>query len=105
MHGTAGSAGTSHKIAIVAVAHPILEIAWHLLAQGTMYHGIGADYIDRCDKEQAARRYARLLEKLGYRVTLEPAPLAAAHALDIFFAAVDSFSQLQKPIQKTLTPE
>ncbi len=66
-----------HKIAIVAVAHAILEIAWHLLAQGTTYHELGADYIDRRDKEQITRRYVRLLEKLGHRVTLEPASLAA----------------------------
>jgi transposase len=66
-----------HKIAIVAVAHAILEIVWHLLAQGTTYHELGADYIDRRDKEQATRRYVRLLEKLGHRVTLGPAPLAA----------------------------
>jgi transposase len=66
-----------HKIAIVAVAHAILEIVWHLLAQGTTYHELGADYIDRRDKEQATRRYVRLLEKLGHRVTLDAAPLAA----------------------------
>jgi transposase len=66
-----------HKIAIVAVAHAILEIVWHLLAEGTTYHELGADYIDRRDKEYATRRYVRLLEKLGHRVTLQPAPLAA----------------------------
>jgi hypothetical protein len=66
-----------HKIAIVAVAHAILEIVWHLLAQGTTYHDLGADYIDRRDKEQATRHYVRLLEKRGRRVTLEPAPIAA----------------------------
>lgn len=66
-----------HKIALVAVAHAILEIAWHLLAKGTTYRELGADYLDRRDKDQATRRYVRLLEKLGHRVTLEPAPLAA----------------------------
>ena len=66
-----------HKIAIVAVARAILEIVWHLLAQGTTYHELGADYIDRRDKQQSTRRYVRLLEKLGHRVTREPAPLAS----------------------------
>lgn len=66
-----------HKIAIVAVAHAILEIVWHLLAKGTMYHELGADYFDRRDKDHATRRYVRLLEKLGHRVTLDPAPLPA----------------------------
>jgi transposase len=66
-----------HKIAIVAVAHAILEIVWHLLTKGTTYHELGATYLDRRDKEQAARRYVRLLENLGHRVTLEPTPIAA----------------------------
>jgi hypothetical protein len=39
--------------------------------------GQGAAYLDRRDKEQAARRYVRLLENLGHRVILEPAPIAA----------------------------
>ena len=66
-----------HMIAIVAVAHAILEIVWHLLSKGTTYHELGATYLDRRDKEQAARRYVRLLENLGHRVTLEPTPIAA----------------------------
>ena len=66
-----------HKIAIVAVARAILEIVWHLLTHGTTYAELGADYIDRRDKEQVTRRYVRLLENLGHRVTLEPAPIAA----------------------------
>jgi len=66
-----------HKIALVAVARAILEIVWHLLTHGTTYTELGSEYIDRRDKEQAARRYVRLLENLGHRVTLEPAPIAA----------------------------
>ncbi len=66
-----------HKVAIVAVAHAILEIVWHILAKGTTYQELGADYIDRRDKEHATRRYVHLLEKLGHRVTLQPATLVA----------------------------
>jgi transposase len=66
-----------HKKAIVAVAHAILELAYHLLAQQTTYHELGADYFDRRDKERAARRYVHLLENLGHRVTLESLPIAA----------------------------
>ncbi len=66
-----------HKKAIVAVAHAILEIAYHLLAQETTYHELGAAYFDRRNAEQATRRYVRLLEHLGHRVTLEPIPIAA----------------------------
>jgi len=66
-----------HNIAIVAVAHAILEIVWHLLAQGTTYRELGADYLHRRNTEQTARRHIRFLETLGYRVTLEPMPAAA----------------------------
>jgi hypothetical protein len=61
----------------VAVAHALLEIAYHLLAEGSTYHELGADYLDRRDKQRAARRYVRLLENLGHRVTLEPVAPAA----------------------------
>jgi transposase len=66
-----------HKVAIVAVAHAILETAWHLLTHGTTYRELGADYLHRRNTEQTARRHIRFLETLGYRVTLEPVPAAA----------------------------
>ena len=69
-----------HNAAIVAVAHAILEIAWHLLAHATTYRELGADYLDRRNTERTARRHVRFLEHLGYRVTLEPVPVAAQAA-------------------------
>lgn len=66
-----------HNVAIVAVAHALLEIAWHLLSKGTTYQELGADYLDRRDKQRTTDHYVRLLEKLGHRVTLEPAAIAA----------------------------
>jgi hypothetical protein len=66
-----------HKVAIVAVAHAILEIAWHLLTKATTYQELGADYLDRRDKQHTVQHYVRLLERLGHRVLLEPAPIAA----------------------------
>jgi transposase len=66
-----------HNVAIVAVAHAILEIAWHLLRHGTTYQELGADYLERRDHERATQHYVRLLEKLGHRVTLEPVAIAA----------------------------
>ena len=62
---------------IVAVAHTILEIVWHLLAKAITYRELGADYIDRHDKERIAQRHLHLLRQLRYRVTLERAPIAA----------------------------
>jgi transposase len=66
-----------HKVAIVAVGHAILVSAYYILRDGTTYHDLGADYLDRRDKERATRRYVRLLEQLGHQVTLEAIPVAA----------------------------
>ena len=66
-----------HQLAIVAVARAILASVWPRLTPGSTYAERGADSIDRRDKTQVTRRYVRLLENLGHRVTLEPAPLAA----------------------------
>ena len=61
------------KKAVVAVAHSILVIAYHLLSRQTTYREFGADYFDRRHAERATRRAVRQLERLGYRVTLQPA--------------------------------
>jgi transposase len=66
-----------HKIALVAVARALLEIVWHLRTKGTTYHELGAAYLGRRDQEHTAQHYVRLLERLGHRVLLEPAPIAA----------------------------
>jgi transposase len=62
-----------HKKAIVAVAHAQLRVIYHMLAGGTHYRDIGADYFDRRHTERATRRAIRTLERQGYRVVLEPA--------------------------------
>ncbi len=66
-----------HRKAVVAVGHEILLIAHTLLARATTYHELGPDYFDRRHRERTIRRCVRLLEHLGHRVTLEPAPAAA----------------------------
>jgi len=60
-----------HKIAVVAIARTLLEIAYLLLARETTYQELGADFFDRRDKERATHRYVRLLQQLGHHVTLE----------------------------------
>lgn len=66
-----------HRKAVVAVGHEILVIAHALIARQATYHELGADYLDRRHAERTTRRCVRLLEKLGHRVTLEPATAAA----------------------------
>lgn len=61
--------------AAVAVAHSILVILWHLMANPDMrYNDLGADYYQRRQEpEQQARRLVAKLAKLGYTATLTPA--------------------------------
>jgi transposase len=61
------------KKAVVALAHTLLRIVYHVLAQGTTYQEHGGDYYDRRHTQRLTRRAIRLLEGQGYRVTLEPA--------------------------------
>jgi transposase len=70
------AARRGRKKAIVAVAHSILVIAYHLLRDGTVYEDMGDHYFDQRDQESLQRRYVRRLEELGCKVTLE-LPLAA----------------------------
>jgi transposase len=61
------------KRAIVAVAHSLLAIVYHLLRDGTTYEDLGANYFDERDRAGTVRRSIRRLERLGYRVTVEAA--------------------------------
>ena len=60
------------KRAIVAVAHSIIVIVYHVLQRKEPYHELGPDYFERHDAAGRARRLVRQVEKLGYEVTLTP---------------------------------
>jgi transposase len=62
-----------HKKAVVAVAHTILVIVYHMLKHGVPYQELGAAYLDQRQREHATRRAVKQLERLGHRVILEPA--------------------------------
>ncbi len=64
------------KRALVAVAHTLLGIIYHLLKDGTTYRELGPDHLDRQDPERLAQRLVKRLERLGHKVTLEPRPAA-----------------------------
>ena len=64
-----------HK-AIVAVAHSVLVIIYHVLRDQRPYTDLGADYFDKLDKTRLERQHVRRLEQLGYTVTLTPAQVA-----------------------------
>jgi transposase len=63
-----------HHKAIVAVAHSILVIVWHLLTGNQPYSDLGGDYfVKRHHSEAYKNRLIRQLERMRYKVTVEPA--------------------------------
>jgi transposase len=64
------AARRGRKRALVAVAHSILIIAYHLLKNQENYRELGGDYFDKRNPQTVAKRLVRRLEKLGYNVTL-----------------------------------
>jgi transposase len=58
--------------AAVAVGHAILVIAYHLLQRGTDYKDLGPFYFEERDRDAEQRRLVHRLERLGYKVSLEP---------------------------------
>lgn len=65
------------KRAIMAVAHSILVIAYHLIARQESYKDLGGDYFDKQRPEATKKRLVKRLEKLGYQVSLEMLPTNA----------------------------
>jgi transposase len=64
-----------HK-AVVAVAHSVLVVIYHMLRDQRPYTDLGADYFDQLDAARLERHHVRRLEQLGYTVTLTPAHVA-----------------------------
>jgi transposase len=66
------------KRAAVAVAHSILTIVYHLLANPeAVFQELGGDYFLKRNTEQEKRRAIKRLEAIGFSVTLSPLPVAA----------------------------
>ena len=62
------------KRAVLAVAHTVLVMAYHILKRKQNYQELGADYFDRLNADAICRSLVRRLKRLGHRVTLEPLP-------------------------------
>jgi transposase len=58
------------KKAVVAVAHSILVIAYHVLRDGVSYRELGGDYFDHLNAQRLTRYHTQRLAALGYVVTL-----------------------------------
>jgi transposase len=59
------------KKAIIAVAHTLLTIVYHVIARREPYRELGADYFDRQKPVVTANRLVRRLRRLGFAVTIE----------------------------------
>jgi transposase len=64
--------------ALVAIMHQLLKLIYHILKTGELYRELGADYYQTADPQRTARRLTKRLERLGFTVTLAPAPAARA---------------------------
>jgi transposase len=66
------------KRAAVAVARTILIIAYHLMRDGTRFIERGAAFFDQLKPQSTQQWLTRRLERLGFKVTLEPINTTAA---------------------------
>ena len=64
------------KKAIMAVAHSILVIAYHLIKRNEPYKDLGGNYLDELKPEVTAKRLVKRLERIGYAVTIQAPPAA-----------------------------
>jgi transposase len=65
------------KKAIVALAHTLLVVVYHVLSEETDYQELGGNDFDERDPQAVQKQLVRRLEKLGYDVTLAPTSPAA----------------------------
>ena len=65
------------KRALVALGHTLLVVIYHLLKDGTKYHELGGDFLERLEPERLTRQLINRLEKLGHKVILQPKEDAA----------------------------
>lgn len=61
------------KRAIIAVAHSILVIIYHMLRDGTRHSDLGGQYFEERNHQAIVRYTVRRLNRLGYEVTLATA--------------------------------
>jgi transposase len=66
------------KRAMRAVAHAIMVSTFYMLARHEPYRELGSNYFDERQRHYTVDRLASRLERLGYRVHLEPVPATAA---------------------------
>jgi transposase-like protein len=73
------------KRAVIAVAHSLLVIVYHVLRRREPYRELGMEYYDQRDHQAVERRLVRRLQKLGYQVALTPIWGRALHPNTVRF--------------------
>jgi hypothetical protein len=61
---------------IMAVAHAFVVIAFHMLFRHEPYCELGPSYLDKQRRDHFVDRLTRRMQRLGYRVHLEPVQTA-----------------------------
>lgn len=59
------------KRAVMAVAHSIAVIIYHILLDHTTYQDLGGNYFDQRDRQVIEKRLVRRLQRSGYQVELQ----------------------------------
>lgn len=65
------------KRAIVAVAHSLLVVIYHILRDNVAYQDLGSDFFERRDPDRLVRYHTQRLQRLGFDVTITPTDKAA----------------------------
>jgi transposase len=65
------------KRAVMAVAHTMLVIAYTMLKNSRSYQDLGGNYLEQIHKDHLQRYFVKRLQRLGLKVTIEPATAAA----------------------------
>ncbi len=60
------------KRGLVAVAHSLLTVIYHMLKEGTAYRDLGPQFLDRMRAKHLIRFHVRRLQSLGLQVNLTP---------------------------------
>lgn len=61
------------KRALMAVAHSLLVVIYHMLKNRTSYKDLGGDYFDKLNAQRLLRHLVSRITNLGYQVTLQAA--------------------------------
>ena len=71
------AARRGQKRALIARGHTILTTIYMLLTRKQPYQALGAAYFDQRERHRVERRLVQRLERLGYKVALQPRALAS----------------------------